>query len=58
MIQCQKLKIFFPMPLIQVRASATPLPVEMGERVMTMETPSCAAAPPAGVAAPAIQVRC
>lgn len=42
---------------VQVRASVTPVPAVMEGRVTTTETPSCVAAPQAGVAAPATQVR-
>lgn len=50
------LPLFFFSP-VQVRASATPLPAVMEGRVTTTETLFCAAAPLAGVAAPATQVR-
>lgn len=41
----------------QVRASVTPPPAVMEGPVTTTETPSCVAAPQAGGAAPATQVR-
>lgn len=55
-VNCLK-SSFSHVSLVQVRASATPLPAVMEGRVTTTETPSCAAAPQAGVAAPATQVR-
>lgn len=51
------LKSFSHADSVQVRASATPLLAATEGRVTTTGTPSCAAAPRAGVAAPATQVR-
>lgn len=54
-IKC--LKSFSHADSVQVRASVTPLLAVTEGRVTTTGTPSCAAAPQAGVAAPATQVR-
>lgn len=51
------LNLFPMLPHFQVRASATPAPAVMEGRATTTETPSCVAAPQAGAAAPATQVR-